>query len=78
MLPTSDSTSMITFSYIKQNMTKHQTSEHKQLIGVLKQRKSNGENNLIIRNGAVTTRRPRAQNSNSRNTTAPSPTEMDS
>ena len=64
--------------YIAPDMTKYQRSKHKQLVDELKRRKSNGENNLIIRNGEIVTRRLRTQNSDNRDTAAPSPTDMDS
>ena len=41
--------------YIAPDMTKYQ--RHKQLVDELKHRKSNGENNLVIRNGEIIIRR---------------------
>ena len=61
--------------YIAPDMTKYQRSKHKQLVDELKRMKSNGENNLIIKNGEIVTRRLRTDN---RDTAAPSPTDMDS
>ena len=59
-------------------MTKYQRSKHKQLVDELNRRKSNGKNNLIIRNGEIVTRHLRTQNSDNHDTAAPSPTDMDS
>ena len=56
-------------------MTKYQRSKHKGLVDELKRRKANGEENLVIRNGEIVTRRLRAPN---HDTTVPSPTDMDS
>ena len=64
--------------YIVPDMTKYQRSKHKQLVDELKRRKSNGENNLIIRNGEIVTRRLRTQNLSNHDTAASSPTDMDS
>lgn len=61
--------------YIVPDMTKYQRSKHKGLVDELKRRKANGEENLVIRNGEIVTRCLHAPN---RDTTVPSPTDMDS
>ena len=43
--------------YIAPDMTKYQRQKHKQLVDELKHRRSNGENNLVIRNGEIITKR---------------------
>ena len=55
--------------YIAPDMTKYQ--RHKQLVDELKRRRSNGENNLVIRNGEIITKRVYANNAGNRDTRAP-------
>lgn len=55
-------------------MTKYHIPKHKQLVDELKQRKANCEENLVIRNGEIVTRRLHALN---RDTTIPPPTDID-
>ena len=53
--------------YIASDMSKYQRSKHKRLVDELKRRKANGEENLVIRNGEIVTRRLRAPNRDTTN-----------
>ena len=57
--------------YIAPDMTKYQRHKHKQLVDELKHRRSNGENNLVIRNGEIITKRVYTNNARNHNTRAP-------
>ena len=57
--------------YIAPDMTKYQRHKHKQLVDELKRRRSNGENNLVIRNGEIITKRVYTNNARNHDTRAP-------
>ena len=57
--------------YIAPDMTKYQRHKHKQLVDELKRRRSNGENNLVIRNGEIITKRVYTNNARNHYTRAP-------
>ena len=57
--------------YIAPDMTKYQRHKHKQLIDELKRRRSNGENNLVIRNGEIITKRSYTNNARNQDVRAP-------
>ena len=42
-------------------MTKTERLKHKELVSELRQRRAQGEHNIVIRNGKIITRYPRAQ-----------------
>ena len=56
--------------YIAPAMTKYQRHKHKQLVDELKRRKSNGENNLVIRNGEIIIKRSHTNNARNNDTRA--------
>ena len=51
-------------------MTKYQRHKHKQLVDELKHRKSNGKNNLVIRNGEIIIKRSHTNNARNNDTRA--------
>ena len=45
--------------YIAPDLTKFQWEKNRKLVNELKHRKANGENNLVISNGTIVSRKPR-------------------
>ena len=45
--------------YIAPDLTKFQREKNRKLVNELKHRKANGENNLVISNGTIVSRKPR-------------------
>ena len=56
--------------YIAEDMTKYQRHKHKHLVDELKRRKSNGENNLVIRNGEIIIRGSHTNNARNKDNRA--------
>ena len=57
--------------YIAPDITKYQKHKHKQLVDELKHRRSNSENNIVIRNGEIITKRVYISNARNHDTRAP-------
>ena len=61
--------------YIAPDMTKFERVKHKKLVEELKQRRQQGETNLIIKNGTITRRQLRRSNTNM-SISAPTPAQL--
>ena len=57
--------------FIAPDMTKFERAKHKKLVDELKQRRQQGETNLIIKNGSIVRRQLRRSNTTNVNTSTP-------